>query len=545
MPIELNKYSTGVPLRIRPPEDGDRFSMFMSCFVRGAIDSYSSYQNLATVRNRSGESTNWFGIVGEDNQVRGSTRDGSNTQNTGAATINNSAWYHIFFATNGANSWERLYKDGVAASGANPRSNFHGIQRLILGAGDGALWWLDNVKIAELFIGLRSSGYDGVEPTAFNYIAGGGDPFDLCDGGTCLAYYPFDGDCYDYSDLYRPDNRGWSSNAFNRTRFPLDKARGEYPQFDGPHRARRRFFFLPHFAGAESGTASVSASGAFTGPAASFASVADVDVSASSALSAPIGSGAASIEVLAALSAALGAPIGSISIATDADVDASGAIVAPGPSSGATLDADVDASGALVAPSPVAAVTIDTGGGIREITAALVAPSATISATSTVLAQVSGIYGAPSATVVATISGGLKGLALIATRVFQHFNDNFPALQPTVKIAWDGVPFDPETDVPTGASWVRISVLPGDRRRITVGQTARRRRIGLISVQTFAPAGDGLLDASDVSDDVEAVFDRATITGLRLGAPRTERVGQVGAWYQLNTFVPFQRDDDD
>lgn len=141
-------------------------------------------------------------------------------------------------------------------------------------------------------------------------------------------------------------------------------------------------------------------------------------------------------------------------------------------------------------------------------------------------------------------TSGAQRLTTISTSIFSHFNSEFSVSRPSVPIAWDGVPFDPETDVPAGASWVRISVLPGDRRRVTLGPTPRRRRVGIISVQTFSPLGDGLLDATAISDDVEAAFDGATISGLRLFAPRTERVGPAGGWYQMNTLTPFHRDDE-
>lgn len=149
---------------------------------------------------------------------------------------------------------------------------------------------------------------------------------------------------------------------------------------------------------------------------------------------------------------------------------------------------------------------------------------------------------------------GQRGLTLLRERIFTHFSVQFPLAQPAVSIAWDGLPFTP----PANAAWVRIGVIAGQRLqqgagraglstdarpRMGLGRTARRERVGLVQVETFVPLGtDGnaLVDATDISDDVEAVFDGALIDGLRIEAPSTQVLGaeRTSPYHRHLTRIP-------
>lgn len=145
-----------------------------------------------------------------------------------------------------------------------------------------------------------------------------------------------------------------------------------------------------------------------------------------------------------------------------------------------------------------------------------------------------------------------RGLSLLRSRVFAHFDAAFPLAQPAVPIAYQDAPYSP-----AGTAWVRISVRAGARLTATAGRpvegsaatrprkgmgsTGRRERTAVVFVQTFVPLGadaNAANTAAGISDDAEAVFDGQLIDGLRVEAPDTQVVGPEGGWYVHLTRIP-------
>jgi len=128
---------------------------------------------------------------------------------------------------------------------------------------------------------------------------------------------------------------------------------------------------------------------------------------------------------------------------------------------------------------------------------------------------------------------------------------------PTAKIAWPGVPFDPEVDArDTGGfpvPWMRpatrfAETYPGEK-----GESGVVRREGIFIVQVFAPdwakasatppkytLGHGPI--TTLAGQVEAAFQKQDFSGVHctecyVGAVTEDWSG--GAWWQCNVTVPW------
>jgi hypothetical protein len=76
-----------------------------------------------------------------------------------------------------------------------------------------------------------------------------------------------------------------------------------------------------------------------------------------------------------------------------------------------------------------------------------------------------------------------------------------------------------------------------------MGDTRRFRRVGIIEVQIFTPAGSGTGLATQLADTVRDIFEGRTISGVIFRATSLTRVGVDGAWMQHNASTPFQADE--
>lgn len=129
------------------------------------------------------------------------------------------------------------------------------------------------------------------------------------------------------------------------------------------------------------------------------------------------------------------------------------------------------------------------------------------------------------------------GWAQITDDIFVKFNTVFPTLQSSTEIAWPNVGFEPNP----GEPFVRISILPGETLRVALGND-RLRRVGVISVQVFTPAGRTVQDNMAIVDDVVSTFRGATISNLRLQPAAVNSIGPSGQHYQTNITINFTSD---
>lgn len=125
-----------------------------------------------------------------------------------------------------------------------------------------------------------------------------------------------------------------------------------------------------------------------------------------------------------------------------------------------------------------------------------------------------------------------------AVAIGQHFAVQFALLRPTVPIIADNAAFKP----PDRGPWVRVTILPGDSRLVTLGNRKRYRTRGTVTVQVFTPGGQGDGLALEIATDVATVMRSKTVSGVRLKTPSVQRVGADGPWFRLNVNTPYQSD---
>lgn len=102
-------------------------------------------------------------------------------------------------------------------------------------------------------------------------------------------------------------------------------------------------------------------------------------------------------------------------------------------------------------------------------------------------------------------------------------------------------------EVPAGKPWLRVGVRHSDGTQVSLGSVNGKRRqevSGLVFVQVFTPAGDGLKQSDEI---VEVVLDAyrtggATPSGVQFRSARFAEIGKDGAWHQTNCLVDFLYD---
>ena len=131
------------------------------------------------------------------------------------------------------------------------------------------------------------------------------------------------------------------------------------------------------------------------------------------------------------------------------------------------------------------------------------------------------------------------GHAADATTIRNQFNSQWPIEQPTVVFKFSDVDYKPDIDEP----WVRLTILPGTQTQVSMGAVRRFRRIGVIIVQIFVPAGSGDGLARELADSVANIYQGRTINGVICRGTGLDRVGVEGAWSMWNAGTPYQADD--
>ena len=110
---------------------------------------------------------------------------------------------------------------------------------------------------------------------------------------------------------------------------------------------------------------------------------------------------------------------------------------------------------------------------------------------------------------------------------------------------------DRQTDLPTDAAWARITVqhlVFGQRTlggKVALGGGGSRfGRGGLVTVQIFTPAGDGLTSADPLVDLALDAFEGESTGSDRIEfrSARANEVGLNGAWHQTNVIAEFEYD---
>jgi hypothetical protein len=114
------------------------------------------------------------------------------------------------------------------------------------------------------------------------------------------------------------------------------------------------------------------------------------------------------------------------------------------------------------------------------------------------------------------------------------------AQTPDVLVVYDDV----QEDKPSGtASWLRAVVRHNAGTRCTLGPGGRHTQSGILFVQIFTPAGEGLAANDTLATALEAVFrGQSTDGGVVFRDVVTREIGQDGPWFQSNLYVDFEYD---
>lgn len=131
------------------------------------------------------------------------------------------------------------------------------------------------------------------------------------------------------------------------------------------------------------------------------------------------------------------------------------------------------------------------------------------------------------------------GHAADSQTIRERFNTQWPIEQPTIDFSFADVDYNPTKDNP----WVRLSVLTGEQRQVSMGLFRRFRRTGVVSVQIFVPAGSGDGLAKELADSVANIFQGRTVEGVIFRGTDLTRVGVDGAWAVWNATTAYQADD--
>lgn len=131
------------------------------------------------------------------------------------------------------------------------------------------------------------------------------------------------------------------------------------------------------------------------------------------------------------------------------------------------------------------------------------------------------------------------GYSADAQTIRERFNAEWPVEQPGIPFSFGDVEYNPPDDEP----WVRVNTLSGAQTQVSMGKLRRFRRVGIVVVQIFVPAGSGDGTARELADSVSAIYQGRTVNGVIFRGTGLTRVGVDGAWVQYNASTPYQADD--
>lgn len=99
-----------------------------------------------------------------------------------------------------------------------------------------------------------------------------------------------------------------------------------------------------------------------------------------------------------------------------------------------------------------------------------------------------------------------------------------------------------------GQPWVRLSVLDGASRQVSVGTPTGGgvldRSDGVIAIQIFTPDDQGEAQGRWLADAACILLRRKSLAGgITTRVPSVIVVGNEGAWHQINVTCPFWRDE--
>ncbi|AEP08889.1 phage tail terminator-like protein [Micavibrio aeruginosavorus] len=119
-----------------------------------------------------------------------------------------------------------------------------------------------------------------------------------------------------------------------------------------------------------------------------------------------------------------------------------------------------------------------------------------------------------------------------------YFNTGWAARTP---IAWPDVSFTP----PNNATWVRFSMKNNDGYQASMGSPGsnRFRRVGMVYIDIFQPAGQGSIDARKKADIAHDIFLANTLPGITFSNINARDIGKdaTGA-YQWKVSAAFKYD---
>lgn len=130
------------------------------------------------------------------------------------------------------------------------------------------------------------------------------------------------------------------------------------------------------------------------------------------------------------------------------------------------------------------------------------------------------------------------------------------AINTAFKAAWDAqtppIPAllfdDTKQDLSGGeAPYARITVRHNVFQQATLGGIGNRRfrRSGIVAVQIFTPAGEGLTDADKFAKVALDTFEGKNTGGdaIEFRNARINEIGQDGPWFQTNVLAEFEYDE--
>ena len=103
--------------------------------------------------------------------------------------------------------------------------------------------------------------------------------------------------------------------------------------------------------------------------------------------------------------------------------------------------------------------------------------------------------------------------------------------------------FENMTQPNTVAEWIRVNILNADSKQVSLGDNPYYRYTGLVIFQIFTKPSIGSGRATQVVDQVTAMFRGQRINGITFRPPVMDKVGDAGGWYQVNVSVPFFREE--
>jgi len=91
--------------------------------------------------------------------------------------------------------------------------------------------------------------------------------------------------------------------------------------------------------------------------------------------------------------------------------------------------------------------------------------------------------------------------------------------------------------------WIRLTIIDGDSKQMSLEETPLHRRVGLIIIQVFVRPDTGTKRIEELAGRAADIFRAVQFDGITCRSPMYREIGDAKNWFQANVETEFYVDE--